>query len=233
MIMNADYMIFNILALAMSGVGWIISNKLKSKFQHYSQVGLRSNSSGKEIAENMLKYYGIHDVRVLESQGFLSDHYNPLDKTVNLSSDVYHGRSVASAAVASHECGHAVQHDTAYAMLQLRSKIVPVVKVASMAQQFLLMLAFMLANTFPSLLLITIIAFMITTIFSLITLPVEFDASRRALVWLDSTGSTQGAEHEGAKDALKWAAMTYVVAALSSLVMLIFLILRYTTGNRD
>lgn len=233
MIMNADYMIFNILALVMSGIGFLISNVLKSKFQHYSEVGLRSGQSGKEVAENMLRHYGIHDVRVLESQGFLSDHYNPLDKTVNLSPEVYHGRSVSSAAVAAHECGHAVQHDTAYAMLQLRSKLVPVVKVASLAQQFLLMFAFMLANTFPTLLLITIIAFMITTLFSLITLPVEFDASKRALVWINETGVARGAEYDGAKDALKWAAMTYVAAALSSLVMLIFLILRYVGGSRE
>ncbi|MBK9271220.1 MAG: zinc metallopeptidase [Saprospiraceae bacterium] len=226
-------MIFNVLALVMSGIGYLVQNVLKSKFTHYSAIGLRSGQSGKDVAEKMLRHYGIHDVRVLESQGYLSDHYNPLDKTVNLSPDVYHGRSIASAAVAAHECGHAVQHDTAYSMLQLRSKLVPVVKVASMAQQFLLLFAFMLANTFPTLLLITIVAFMITTIFSLITLPVEFDASKRALVWLNDTGSTHGAEYDGAKDALKWAAMTYVAAALSSLVMLIFLILRYMGSSRD
>ncbi|MBK7230902.1 MAG: zinc metallopeptidase [Saprospiraceae bacterium] len=226
-------MIFNILALVMSGVGYLVQNVLKSKFARYSAIPLRSGQSGKEIAEKMLRYYNINDVRVLESQGFLSDHYNPADKTVNLSPDVYHGRSISSAAVASHECGHAVQHDTSYAMLQLRSKLVPAVKVASMAQQYLLLFAFMLANTFPSLLLVTIIAFMITTLFSIITLPVEFDASNRALVWLNETGSTQGEEYEGAKDALKWAAMTYVAAALSSLVMLVFLILRYMGSSRD
>lgn len=231
--MNSDYMLFNILALVLSGIGYLIQNRLRSKFSHYAGIGIRSNQSGKDIAEQMLRHYGIHDVRVLESQGFLSDHYNPMDKTVNLSPDVYHGRSIASAAVAAHECGHAVQHDTAYAMLQLRSKIVPVVKIASMAQQFLLMAAFMLANVFPTLLLVTIVAFMITTLFSLITLPVEFDASKRALVWLNETGSTRGEEYDGAKDALKWAAMTYVASALSSLVMLIFLILRYLAGSRD
>jgi len=233
MFMNADYMIFNILALVMSGIGYLIQNVLKSKFTHYSGIALRSGQSGKDIAEKMLRYYNIHDVRVLESQGFLSDHYNPADKTVNLSPDVYHGRSISSAAVAAHECGHAVQHDTSYAMLQLRSKLVPAVKVASMAQQFLLLFAFMLANTFPTLLLITIIAFMVTTLFSIITLPVEFDASNRALVWLNETGSAQGSEYDGAKDALKWAAMTYVAAALSSLVMLVFLILRYMGSSRD
>jgi len=189
--------------------------------------------SGKDVAEKMLSFYNIRDVKVIEGQGYLSDHYNPLTKTVALSPEVYQGRSVSAAAVAAHECGHAVQHDTAYAMLKLRSAIVPVVKVASMASQFLLMFAFMLANTFPSLLLITIIAFAITCLFSLITLPVEFDASKRALVWLDQSGTAQGEEYEGAKDALKWAAMTYVSAALSSLVMLIFLILRYMGTNRE
>ena len=202
MVLNADYMIWYILTIALSLVGMFVSNRLQSKFKTYSMMGLRSNLSGKEVAESMLKYYGIHDVRVQESQGFLSDHYNPLDKTVNLSPDVYRGRSVASAAVAAHECGHAVQHDTAYAFLQLRSKIVPVVKIASTAQQFLLLAAFMLANTFPSLLLITIFTFAITTIFSLITLPVEFDASKRALVWINEQGVVSGQEYTGAKDAL-------------------------------
>jgi len=154
-------------------------------------------------------------------------------RTVNLSPDVYRGRSVASAAVAAHECGHAVQHDTAYAFLQLRSKIVPVVKIASTAQQFLLLAAFMLANTFPSLLLITIFTFAITTIFSLITLPVEFDASKRALVWINEQGVVSGQEYTGAKDALTWAGLTYLAQALSSLVMLLYLVLRYMGINRD
>ncbi|MFZ1256224.1 MAG: zinc metallopeptidase [Saprospiraceae bacterium] len=230
---NADYMIYYILTIVLSLIGMFVSNRLQSKFKTYSLMGLRSNKSGKEIAEEMLNYYGIHEVKVLESNGFLSDHYNPLDKTVNLSHDVYHGRSVASAAVAAHECGHAVQHDTAYAMLQLRSRLVPVVKVASMAQQFLLIAAFMLANTFPSLLLITIIVFAVTTLFSFITLPVEFDASKRALVWINERGIVSGAEYDGAKDALTWAGLTYVSAALSSLVMLIYLVLRYVGINRD
>lgn len=233
MVLNADYMIWYILTIALSLVGMFVSNRLQSKFKTYSMMGLRSNLSGKEVAESMLKYYGIHDVRVQESQGFLSDHYNPLDKTVNLSPDVYRGRSVASAAVAAHECGHAVQHDTAYAFLQLRSKIVPVVKIASTAQQFLLLAAFMLANTFPSLLLITIFTFAITTIFSLITLPVEFDASKRALVWINEQGVVSGQEYNGAKDALTWAGLTYLAQALSSLVMLLYLVLRYMGINRD
>jgi Zn-dependent membrane protease YugP len=226
-------MIYYILTIVMSVIGMIISARLQSKFKTYSMMGLRSNKSGKEIAQEMLNYYGIHDVVVQESQGFLSDHYNPMDKTVNLSPEVYSGRSIAAAAVAAHECGHAVQHDTAYSMLQLRSKLVPVVKVASMAQQFLLLGAFMLANTFPSLLLITIMVFAVTTLFSFITLPVEFDASKRALVWINERGIVSGDEYTGAKDALKWAGLTYVVAALSSLVMLIYLVLRYIGINRD
>ena len=230
---NADYMINYAITAVMSLIGAWVSNRLQSKFKQYSEVRLRSNMSGKDVAEKMLSFYNIRDVKVIEGQGYLSDHYNPLTKTVALSPEVYQGRSVSAAAVAAHECGHAVQHDTAYAMLKLRSAIVPVVKVASMASQFLLMFAFMLANTFPSLLLITIIAFAITCLFSIITLPVEFDASKRALVWLDQSGTAQGEEYEGAKDALKWAAMTYVSAALSSLVMLIFLILRYMGTNRE
>ena len=226
---NADYMIYYAITAVMSLIGAWVSNRLQSKFKQYSEVRLRSNTSGKDVAEKMLSFYNIRDVKVVEGQGYLSDHYNPLTKTVALSPEVYQGRSVSAAAVAAHECGHAVQHDTAYAMLKLRSAIVPVVKVASMASQFLLMLA----NTFPSLLLITIIAFAITCLFSIITLPVEFDASKRALVWLDQSGTAQGEEYEGAKDALKWAAMTYVSAALSSLVMLIFLILRYMGTNRE
>lgn len=233
MIFNSDYMIFYILTIAASLVGMVISKKLQNKFKAYSQVGLQSGKSGREIAVEMLNYYGLHNVNVLESHGFLSDHYNPMNRTVNLSPEVYHGRSVAAAAVAAHECGHAVQHDTAYAMLQLRSKIVPVVKFASIAQQYLLMAAFLMANTFPSLMLITIILFAITTLFSIITLPVEFDASKRALAWIDARGIVTRSEYSGARDALKWAGMTYLVAALSSLVMLLFLILRYAGMNRD
>ncbi len=233
MVLNADYMIYYVLTIALSVVGMIVSGRLQSKFKAYSKVGLRNNKSGREIAEDMLHYYGLHNVRVLESHGFLSDHYNPMDRTVNLSPEVFHGRSVASVAVAAHECGHAVQHDTAYAMLQLRSRLVPVVKIASVAQQYLLLGAFLLANTFPSLMLITIIAFSITTLFSIITLPVEFDASKRALAWIDQRGVVTTQEYAGAKDALKWAGMTYVAAALSSLVMLVYLILRYMGSSRE
>jgi len=215
---------------AMSLVGFLISKRLKEKFGKYSQVPLQSGMSGKEVAEEMLRYYNINDVQVVAGKGMLTDHYNPLTKTISLSEPVYGQRTVAAAAVAAHECGHAVQHDTAYPMLSMRSALVPFVKFASMAQQGLLIVALMMATSFPSLLLVVIAAFAITALFSFVTLPVEFDASNRALAWLDSAGVTQpGAEHDGAKDALKWAGMTYVSAALSSLVMLVFLILQYSS----
>jgi Zn-dependent membrane protease YugP len=222
-----------VIIIGFSIIGFIISSRLKGKFQKYSQVGLRSGMSGHEVAEAMLRHFGIQDVRITQGQGFLSDHYNPLTKTVNLSPEVYQGRSVAAAAVAAHECGHAVQHANAYTWLKFRSAIVPVVNVAAMAQQWLLLAAFIFLNQFPQLMLFTIITFAITTAFAFITLPVEFDASRRALVWLDETGVARGAEYEGAKDALWWAAMTYVSAALSSLVMLIYLVLRYMGASRE
>ncbi len=224
--------LYLIVVIGLSIVGFVVSNRLKSKFQKYGQMPLRSGMSGKEVAEAMLHYYGIRDVQVVMGQGFLTDHYNPLTKTVSLSPEVYQGRSVAAAAVAAHECGHAVQHAQAYAWLKLRSALVPVVNVAAMAQQWLLLAAFLLLNSFPQLMLITILTFVATTLFSFVTLPVEFDASRRALVWLDESGVTHGAEYEGAKDALWWAAMTYVSAALSSLVMLLYLVFRYM-GARD
>lgn len=222
---------YMILAGLLTVVGMLVSWRLKSKFAHYSQMPLRNGMSGAEVADTMLKYYGIHDVQIHPSEGMLSDHYNPMNKTVNLSPDVYNGRNVAAAAVAAHECGHAVQHATSYPMLKLRSTLVPIVNVANMSLQYLLILAFVLANQFPALMMVTIVAFAITTLFAFVTLPVEFDASNRALVWLDSSGVAQGAEHAGAKDALWWAAMTYVSAALSSLAMLIYLILRMNSRN--
>jgi Zn-dependent membrane protease YugP len=226
-----EYYVYMIVGGVLSLIGMFVSNRLKSKFNKYARVGLRSGQSGKEIAESMLRHYGIYDVQVVMGKGFLSDHYNPMTKTVSLSPQVFQGRSVAAAAVAAHECGHAVQHDTAYSMLQVRSALVPVVNIAAQAQQWLLLLAFLFINTMPQLMLITIIAFAATTVFAFITLPVEFDASRRALVWLDETGATHGAEYDGAKDALWWAAMTYVSAALSSLVMLLYLVLRYASSS--
>lgn len=218
---------------ALSLVGLVISQQLKAKFGKYSQFPTSSGLSGRDIAQTMLRDHGINDVQIVESQGMLSDHYNPLTRTVALSPEVFHGRSVASAAVAAHECGHAVQHATAYRMLQLRSRLVPVVQFSAMAQQWLLLIAFLTLNTMPQIMLATIAAFALTTAFSFITLPVEFDASRRALVWLDRSGITRGTEHEGAKDALKWAALTYVSAALSALVMLLFLIFRYIGSRED
>jgi len=219
------------LAGVLSLVGMLVSQRLKAKFHQYSQVGTRSGMSGAEIAATMLRQNNIKDVKIVEGHGFLTDHYNPLTKTVSLSADVFHGRSIAAAAVAAHECGHAIQHARAYAMLQVRSALVPVVQFASMAQQWLLIIALM--GSIPSLIMLTIIAFSVTTLFSLITLPVEFDASNRALAWLDSSGIMQGREHEGAKDALWWAAMTYVSAALSSLVMLVYLVLRYVSASNN
>jgi len=232
--MGGGYFVYMLLGAVGTIVGMILSARLKSKFSHYSQVGLSSGLSGREVAEKMLKDNGIHDVQVVSVNGFLSDHYNPQNKTVNLSPEVFNGRSVASAAVAAHECGHAVQHATSYSMLRFRSAIVPIVQFAASAQQFLLILALgvMGATGNQTILLLTIIAFFITTLFSLVTLPVEFDASNRALAWLNNSGLTHGEEYRGAKDALWWAAMTYVAAALSALAMLIYLILRYM-GNRE
>lgn len=215
------------LVITIGLVGLLVQHRLKSKFHQYSQVGLSNGMTGYEVAVNMLRHYNIHDVEIVEGEGFLTDHYNPQTRTVSLSPQVYRGRSVAAASVAAHECGHAVQHATAYSMLQFRSAMVPVVKVAALAQQWGFLAAFMFFGAFPQLILIIILAMAVTTLFSLVTLPVEFDASRRALVWLDNTGTTRGVEYDYAKDGLKWAAMTYLVAALSSLAMLVYFVLSY------
>lgn len=204
------------------GASWYVSYKLKSKFKKYSEVPISAGLSGKEIAEKMLRENGIHDVQVISVEGFLSDHYNPLKKTVNLSPEVYNGRNVAAAAVSAHECGHAVQHAKAYAWLNMRSALVPVVQFSSSIMQWVLLAGILLITTFPYLLLAGIVMFAFTTLFSFITLPVEFDASKRALVWLNGTQMTQGEEHDQAKDALNWAAMTYVVAAIGSLATLLY-----------
>ena len=231
--MNADYMVFMLIGGVFSVIGFIVSARLKSKFNHYSQIRIRSGLTGKEIAEAMLRHYGINDVQVTPTQGMLTDHYNPATKTVALSEAVYATNSIAAAAVAAHECGHAVQHATAYSMLRLRSTLVPIVNFSAMTQQWLLIGSFMLINTVPQLLLITAIVFGVTALFSFITLPVEFDASRRALAWLNESGMTRGEEYNGAKDALWWAAMTYVVAAISALVMVVYLLLRYVGASRN
>ena len=216
-----------IVSLIFLGISMLVSMVLKNKFKAYSKVPLMNGLSGKEVAERMLSESGILDVKVISVDGFLSDHYNPLTKTVNLSPDVYNGRSIASAAVAAHECGHAVQHATAYKWLTLRSKLVPVVQFGSGIMHWVLLVGILAINTFPALLLGGIILFALTTIFSIITLPVEFDASKRALVWLNNSSVTNYQEYPKAKDALKWAATTYVVAALASLAMLVQYIVIY------
>ena len=203
-------------------ISWLVSYRLKSKFKEYSQVAFRGNMTGAEIAARMLQDNGINDVKIISVDGHLTDHYNPTDKTVNLSPEVYAGRSVAAAAVAAHECGHAVQHARAYAWLGMRSKLVPAVSFASRYMQWILLAGVLTITIFPYLLLAGIVLFTATTIFSFVTLPVEFDASNRALAWLEGSGVTSSQEHDMAKDALKWAAMTYVVAALSSLATLLY-----------
>lgn len=222
-------------SLIFMAIGFLVQMRLKSKFKQYSQQPLMSGLTGKEVAEKMLRENGIYDVQVVSVDGFLSDHYNPANKTVNLSPDVYNGRSIASAAVSAHEVGHAVQHATAYQWLMMRSRLVPAVQVSTTLSQWILaigvgMLGFGGGN--PTVLLVGIVLFAVTTLFSLITLPVEFDASNRALAWLEKTNATAPHEHPGAKDALKWAATTYVVAALASLVTLVQYILIYL-NRRD
>ena len=217
-------------------LGMAVQYRLKSKFAQYSKVPTGSSMSGAEIAKKMLNDNGIYDVQITSVEGSLSDHYNPLNKTVNLSADVYDGRNVAAAAVAAHECGHAVQHATAYSMLMLRSKIVPAVQISSTLSQWVIIagLGFMgFGGGNPTILLIGIILFAVTTLFSLITLPVELDASARALKWLDEAKITSSAEHAQAKDALKWAALTYVIAALASIAMLLQYIMIYQGRSRE
>ncbi|MBK9984948.1 MAG: zinc metallopeptidase [Saprospiraceae bacterium] len=222
--MNISYLL---LVGAIALVGFLVQNQMKSKFRKYGLIPLQNGMTGREVAATMLDHYGIHDVNIVQGEGFLSDHYNPSTKTVNLSPDVYNGRSIAAASVAAHECGHVVQHNTGYSMLALRNAIVPVVKISAVVQQWGFLAAMMFMGSFPQLLLIVILAMVVTTLFSLITLPVEFDASRRALVWLDDTGMTRGTEYDYAKDSLKWAALTYLVAALASVAMLVYFILSY------
>lgn len=214
-------------------IGWLVSMRLKSKFKQYSMETIGNNMSGAEIASKMLHDHGINDVKIISVEGQLTDHYNPAQKTVNLSTEVYHGRNAAAAAVAAHECGHAVQHARAYAWLTMRSALVPVVSIASTWMPWILLGGVILLNTFPQLLLAGIVMFGLTTLFSLITLPVEFDASRRALVWLDSSRMVNNTEHAKAKDALWWAAMTYVVAALQAVATLMYYIMIYASGRRN
>lgn len=231
-------MTFGIIAVSVifMVLGMIVQSRLKSKFAQYSKVPTSSGMSGEEIAKKMLRDNGIYDVQVVSVPGSLSDHYNPANKTVNLSAEVFEGRNVAAAAVAAHECGHAVQHATAYSMLALRSKIVPAVQISTKLSQWVIIagLGFMgFGGGNPTVLLIGIILFAVTTLFSIITLPVEFDASQRALVWLGNANITSASEKENAKDALKWAALTYVVAALASIAMLVQYLLIYQGRSRD
>lgn len=220
-------MSYMILAGAIMLASWLVSSRLKSKFEHYSKLHLQNGMSGAEIAEKMLADNGIRDVRVISTPGRLTDHYNPADKTVNLSEAVYNQRNAAAAAVAAHEVGHAVQHAQAYSWLTMRSKLVPVVQVASSFVQWILLAGILLINTFPQLLLVGIVVFAATTLFSVITLPVEYDASNRALAWLENKRMLTQQEHDGAKDALKWAARTYVVAALGSIGTLLYYVMIY------
>jgi hypothetical protein len=225
-----------LISLVFMVIGIVVQSRLKSRFRTYSQMPTSSGLSGKEIAEKMLHENGIHDVSVVSVQGFLSDHYDPMKKTVNLSPDVYAGRNVSAAAVAAHECGHAIQHATAYSMLMMRSRMVPLVQISSNLSQWVIiaglgMMGFGGGN--QTLLLIGIILFAVTTAFSLVTLPVEFDASNRALQWLQKANITRPVEQEKAKDALKWAALTYVVSALASVAMLLQYIMIYAGRQRD
>lgn len=222
-------------------ISFVVSSRLKSKFEKYSKIGLRNNMSGAEIAVKMLNDNGIYDVKVVSVEGSLTDHYNPADKTVNLSKDVYYGRSAASAAVASHECGHAVQHATAYSMLGLRSKLVPVQQISATILTYAnLVLMFGGGLLYGSgifsspLLLVLIAANLGITLFSLITLPVEFDASKRALAWIENNNIVSSQEHSMAKDALNWAALTYVVAALGAIAQLLYWVMMFLgRGNDD
>lgn len=224
-----------IIVFGFMAIGWLVSRRLKNIFAEYSKVPLANRMTGKEVAEKMLHDNGIFDVKVVSVEGKLTDHYNPATKIVNLSHDVYAGNSISAAAVAAHECGHAVQHATAYSWLTMRSKLVPVVNITSGMMQFVYMaMAFLAfgAQMYNQALLVIIVLQAIITLFPLITLPVEIDASNRALVWLNSTNITTGENHDKAATALKWAAMTYIVAALASLTTLVYYILKYTS-RRD
>jgi len=219
---------FIMILIFFGGLSFLVSMVLKRKFAKYSKVPTSSGLSGAEIGLRMLGHYGINDVKIVEGKGFLTDHYNPKTKVISLSPPVFRGRNVSAAAVAAHECGHAVQHAREYGPLRLRSSLVPVVQLSSRMWIWLIMGAFFMGGVGSaiggSLFIIGIAMLGMATLFSLITLPVEFDASNRALAWLDNTGITQGREYDGAKDALKWAARTYVVAAIGSVVQLLYFI---------
>lgn len=221
-----------ILLILLMLVSWGIQWRLRSKFKEYSQQGLQANLTGAQVAELMLADHGITDVRIISTEGRLTDHYNPTDKTVNLSEGVYAERSAAAAAIASHECGHAVQHATAYSMLQFRSAMVPALSAVSTYMPWILLAGVFMINRSMIPLGVGIALFSLTTLFSFVTLPVEFDASRRALAWMDKRGVVTVQEHAMAKDALWWAAMTYVVAAISSLATLLYYVTIFMSGSR-
>lgn len=226
-------MMYWILFIGITILSWVVSSRLKSKFEAYSKIRLDSGMTGRDVAMKMLHDNGIYDVKVTCTPGTLTDHFNPTDKTVNLSQDVYYGNSVAAAAVAAHECGHAVQHAVAYAPLKMRSALVPVVSFASNIVSWVLLIGMLLLNVFPGLLLFGIALFAMTTLFSFITLPVEVNASQRALVWLKSSGITNSYNHGKAEDALRSAAYTYVVAALGSLATLLYYVMIFMGSDRD
>ena len=229
--MMGYYIIAGLIAL----VSMLVSNRLKSKFKTYSKVYLRNGMTGAEIAQKMLNDHGIQDVKVISTSGMLTDHYNPANKTVNLSEGVYNQRNAAAAAVAAHEVGHAVQHATAYSWLTMRSKIVPMVNVASGLSQWVIMGGFVLSASSmlgQTMLLAGIVLYGIMALFSVITLPVEYDASNRALAWLENKNMLSREEHAGAKDALKWAARTYLVAAIGALSTLMYFIFRFLNSNK-
>lgn len=220
-------------------VGMIVSARLKNKFKEYAQIHLTRDLTGAEVARLMLADNGIQDVKVISVEGQLTDHYNPADKTVNLSHDVYHGRNAAATAVAAHEVGHAVQHATAYSMLQFRSAMVPIQNISAQVLNFIMMGmmfgAFFASSMLPikTALLIIIACYAVFSLFALVTLPVEFDASKRALAWVESRGIVTRSEHGMAKDALKWAAMTYVVAAIGAVTQLIYYVMMFLGSDRD
>lgn len=220
------------LLIVIAAAGWIVQARLQNRFKKYSRIPLRNGMTGKEVAEKMLHDNGIYDVQVISVRGRLTDHYNPANKTINLSEPVFATNSVAAAAVAAHETGHAIQHATAYAPLRMRSAMVPVISATSKWVTWILLLGIIMLESFPQLLWFGIALFALTTVFSFVTLPVEMDASKRALRWLQSAGITDVSNHAQASDALRWAGYTYVVAALSSLATLIYYVMIALSGNR-
>lgn len=223
-----------VITLVFAGIGMLVQSRLKSKFKQYSEISLKNGLSGKEIAEKMLRDNNIFDVRIMSVEGQLTDHYNPSDKTVNLSPDVYQGRSVSAAAVAAHECGHAVQHAVAYSMLQFRSSMVPVLNIANNFMPIALSIGMLILYSTGNRMVLTVgvVLFALATLFSFVTLPVEFDASNRALAWMESKNVVTQIEHDGAKDALWWAAMTYVAAAMGMLAQLLYYV-SMLSGRRN